>query len=302
MPPIRSLLCAALAVNLLAAPAAEARFGKRTQSSSDDKAHEATAIGTDDEDDEDDGDEEDGEAPSKSQASEVDFGSGGGFSHSLGEQLLGSLVELMVEALIFTIAHTGTHQGAGLEDPADSGSGRPERHAVPLSVRMGSQGLMWRGEGSGADMFLGVEVERFGVEAHVLRLWLPAEDGSGGRDRLTLVQAHVSHALHVSEVLRVRAEGGVSTARGPDATFIGPSLGLSLEACVVGPLDVEARLQITPLPHRQLDSTAGLALHLGGLVLRGGWRGLFLDDQGGVDGVVHQERLHGPYAGAGFTF
>jgi hypothetical protein len=299
MPSPRVLLSAALAASLLASPAAHARFGKRTQprehtSSSDDKVHEASAIGTDDDDDE-------AEAPSSDDDTLEDSGggAGGAFAHSLGEQLVGGLIEVMVQALVYAIAHGGTHNESVPEDP---GEGRPLRHAVPLSVRMGSQGLMWRGTGSGADMFLGVEGQRFGAEAHVLRLWLPAEDGSGARDYLTLVQAHVSHALLVSEQLRVRAEGGVSTARAPDATFIGPSLGLSLEACVLGPLDVEARMQVTPLPYHQLDGSVGLALHLGGLMLRGGWRGLFLDDRGGVDGIVHQERLHGPYLGAGFTF
>jgi hypothetical protein len=302
MPSPKALLCAALAVNLLAAPAAQARFGKRTQprehaSSSDDKAHEATAIGTDDDDEDEDEDEDDGGSPAFE-----DSGSGGGFAYSVGEQLVGGLVEVMLQALVYAIAHNGTHRDDGPEDPAAPEGGRPRRHAVPLSVRMGSQGLMWRGPGSGADMFLGVEGQRFGVEAHVLRLWLPAEDGSGARDYLTMVEAHLSHALYVSEALRVRAEGGVSTARGPDATFLGPSLGLSLEACVLGPLDVEARAQLTPLPFHQLDGTVGLALHLGGLTVRGGWRGLYLDDRGGVDGISHQERLHGPYLGAGFTF
>ncbi len=304
MPSPRALLSAALAASLLASPAAHARFGKRTQpkehtSSSDDKVHEASAIGTDDDDD-----DEDEEAPSSgSDGDTLEDGSGvgGSFARGVGEQLVGSLMEVMVQALIYAIANGGTHHG-GPEEPAEPGERRTLRHAAPLSVRMGSQGLMWRGPGSGADIFLGVEGERLGAEAHVLRLWLPAEDGTGARDYLTLVQAHVSHAVYVSEQLRVRAEGGVSTARGPDATFMGPSLALSLEACVLGPLDVEARAQVTPLPYQQLDGTAGLALHLGGLTLRGGWRGLFLDDQGGVDGIDHQERLHGPYLGAGFTF
>ncbi len=308
MPLPRSLLCAALAASLLAAPAAQARFGKRSKSStheaspSGDGVHGASAIGTDD-DDEDDGDDDDGDTPSsESPDSSSDSGGGGGFARGLGEELVGSLMEVMVQALVYAIANSGTHLDGAPEASLAPGQGRALRHAVPLSVRMGVQGLMLRGEGSGADMFFGFEGWRFGLETHVLRLSLPAEDGLGGTDRLTLVEAHLSHALYVSEPVRVRVEGGVSTARGPDATFVGPSLAVSLEACVLGPLDLEARAQVTPLPYRQLDGRVGLALHLGGLMLRGGWRGLFLDDQGGVDGIAHQERLHGPYAGVGFTF
>jgi hypothetical protein len=57
VPSIRNLLCAALAASvLLSAPSAEARFGKRSDSSdsSDKKTHNATAVGDDDDDDDDD--------------------------------------------------------------------------------------------------------------------------------------------------------------------------------------------------------------------------------------------------------
>ena len=96
MPSPRVLLSAALAASLLASPAAHARFGKRTQprehaSSSDDKTHEASAIGTDDDED---------EAPSSDDETLEDSGGGPGraFAHSVGEQLVGGLMEVMLQA------------------------------------------------------------------------------------------------------------------------------------------------------------------------------------------------------------
>jgi hypothetical protein len=298
----RALLCAALATSLLFAPGAEARFGKRSTSEAPkEDAHEATAIGADADDADDD------EAPAKeyrAQALESDGdGCCSGVGQSVAEALLGALFRAMLEGMAYTIAHTGTHLDGESVEELPPGEGGERRHATPLSLRLGAQGLLLQGGEAGAtDVFLGLEGRRFGVDAHVLRLTLPADDGTDGTDRLTLVEAHVSHVLYVHERARVRAEAGVSTARAPDVLLVGPSVAVSVEACVLGPLDVEARAQFTPLPYRQVDGTAGLALHLGGLVLRGGWRGLFLDDLGVVDGVSHQERLHGPYLGGGLTF
>jgi hypothetical protein len=308
MPPFRVLLCAVLAASLCFAPDAEARFGKRSSSGSSKEgthaatpagdAHEATPIGSED----DDGDDKD-DGDSDSETSADGDGCCSEAAQGLGEALLGALFRAMLEGMVLAIAQSGTHlDGAPVDDELEPGQTRERRHAVPLSLRLGAQGLVLRGDAGGADMFLGLEGRRFGVAAHVVRLGLPADDGTDGTDRLTLVEAHLSHTLYVHEVVRLRAEAGVSTARAPDVTLVGPSLALSVEACVLGPLDVEARAQLTPLPYRQVDATAGLALHLGGFVLRGGWRGLFLDDMGVVDGISHQERLHGPYAGGGFTF
>ncbi|MFY0582634.1 hypothetical protein ACN28S_57600 [Cystobacter fuscus] len=57
-----------------------------------------------------------------------------------------------------------------------------------------------------------------------------------------------------------------------------------------------------PLPHLQVDGQLGLSLHLGALTVRGGWRGLYLDDRGLVDRVVHKERIGGPFGGVGLSF
>lgn len=297
MPAPRALLSAALVACLLVAPSADARFGKRTASDSKDDTHEATAIGSDEDDDDD-------EEPSKqdSVASSSSDGGGccGGAGQSFGEQLVGELLRVMVEGLMYAIADTGTHLDG---EPAPGAEGdREVRHAAPLSLRMGAQGVMPGGGASAMDLYFGLEERRFGVAANVLRLKLPTDDGTEGTDRLTLVEAHLSHAFYVHERARLRVEAGVSTARAPDILLVGPSVAVSGEACVLGPLDVEARAQLTPLPYRQVDSSAGLALHLGGFVARGGWRGLFLDDLGTVDGVSHQDWVQGPYVSGGFAF
>ena len=67
-------------------------------------------------------------------------------------------------------------------------------------------------------------------------------------------------------------------------------------------LDVEGRGQFVPVPYIQVDAQAGLALRLGILTLRSGWRWLMLDDRGRVDGVVHRDYFSGPYAGLGLNF
>ncbi|NTX33404.1 hypothetical protein HUA78_03045 [Myxococcus sp. CA033] len=302
MPSIQARWSAGLLLGLLLAAPAEARFGKRSKpSESTSDTHEATAIGK-----EDDADDDDKDSDSDSDDESSDSGSDDSLD-DLGNEVVGSVVGWMLQGMVHAIANTGTHLNQQVDANLPPGVATTElsterRHAVPVSFRMGAQNLLWRGDAKGADMFVGLEFRRFGVEGHVLRLSLPTDDGTEGRDRLTLVEAHVTHAFLVREHLRLRAEAGVSTAYAPDVMLVGPSVGGSFEACVLGPLDLEARTQLTPWPYLQLDGTVGLALHLGSLMLRGGWRGVYLDDQGTVDGVAHQDRLHGPYLGAGLTF
>ncbi|RKG72013.1 hypothetical protein D7W79_29765 [Corallococcus exercitus] len=178
---------------------------------------------------------------------------------------------------------------------------RQRAPSPPLDVRMGlNVGAM--GGGTAGDVFLGIEGEALGFAVQGTQLTLPTDDGTSGTDELRLATVHLTWAAVSTDRVRWRVEGGVSTAVAPDITFVGPSLATSLEACVVGPLDVEARVQGTAGTYRQLDASAGLAVHLGALNLRGGVRGLILDDAGLVDGVQHVDRFVGPYAGAGFVF
>lgn len=278
MPSIRNLLCAVLVAGVLfSAHSAEARFGKRSESSEskdDDKPHDASAVGDDDDDDK-----------------EEKRGSGGGgryYSRSSGS----FWVDLLVA--IFVNSSSSGHA-------APSGNVAANSQPNPLTMRLGANGSAM-GRGAGLDGFIGIEGQQWGVDARALTLLLPTDDGSVGTDNLTLTSVHLTVAALAREKARLRIEGGFSSAHAPDLTVVGPSMALSFEACLAGPLDIEMRAQATPYPYRQLDANAGLAVHLNTLVLRGGWRGMFLDDNGLVDGVVHQDGFSGPYLGMGFSF
>jgi hypothetical protein len=279
-------MCAALALGLVLGPApAEARFGKRSrpaQSDSkkdDDNVHEATPVGEEDSDDDDDDDR----PRRRRYVSE---------HHDDG-------VSTSFHFLAFLFSG-GNHRLVVDDGPRDNGL-RGQRHAAPLSFRLGLQGGPIT-DGGAVDLFVGLEGRRFGVDARITGMGLSAEDGSVGSDTISLMEAHLTWAIVSLQRVRLRAEAGVSTANAPDISFLGPSLGMSLEACVAGPLDLEARMQVTPFPHRQVDTSAALALHLGALVLRGGYRGMVLDDAGYVDGVRHVDTFHGPFFGMGLTY
>ncbi|TQF17914.1 hypothetical protein FJV41_00790 [Myxococcus llanfairpwllgwyngyllgogerychwyrndrobwllllantysiliogogogochensis] len=173
---------------------------------------------------------------------------------------------------------------------------------VPLLVRMGAQ-ADWLTGGGAMGLFMAMEGRRMGLDTRITGLTLRAEDGSDKVDRITLLSARVTAALWASARGRVRVEAGLTSAHAPSVIFVGPSFGASVEACIgASPLDVEARVNATPFPHRQVDAQAGMALHLGGFNLRGGWRALYLNDAGHVDGVEHEEGFGGPYFGLGLTF
>jgi hypothetical protein len=275
---IRNVLCAVLMTGVLfSAPSAEARFGKRSEPSekSDSKEHDASAVGDDDDND-------------------SSSGGGGGSYVSPSRRSSGSfLVDLLFALLIDSRSSRQVAASGNVESSASAAS--------PLSLRLGVDGAAM-GQGAGLGAFLAIEGERVGVDGRALALVLPTDDGTPGTDTITLTNLHLTVALLAMPKARFRLEGGFSSAHAPDLTVLGPSVALSFEACIAGPLDVELRVQATPYPYRQLDAHGGLALHLNTLVVRGGWRGLFLDDNGLVDGVVHQDAFSGPYLGLGFTF
>lgn len=287
--PFRSVLSAVLALGLmLGSTSAEARFGKRSRPSQsdskkdDDKkddTHEATPVGHSDSDDDDDRPRRRRNNNSRHVASDVAEGIG---------------------FLAFVLTG-GNHRLMVVDEPRHRGEVRQERHAAPLSFRVGFQAGPVNSGGAG-DLFIGLEGRRFGVDARVTGISVDADDGTSDSDSITLFEAHLTWALVSLERVRLRAEAGVSTASAPDISFVGPSLGMSFEACLAGPLDFEARTQVTPFPYRQVDASAALALHLGALVLRGGYRGMLLDDAGHVDGVAHRDSFHGPYFGLGLTY
>lgn len=270
---MRALLLLPLLLALASSPA-HARFGKRstpasTQDATKDATHEATAPG------------EEPEARTDDAEAEVDDGSGGGWEG------VGALLSLFVPR------HTEVHLASG--DPGPT--------PLPLAFTLGVEGLaLPRDEGGGASLRLAVEGARWGAAFRVLGLGLATDDGSYGRDELALLDAQLTYALLATPRLRLRLEAGLHSAHAPSVSFLAPTVGTSLEACVVGPLDVEGRLQLVPFPDRVLDAQAGLALHLGTFGLHGGWRTLLLDDAGLTDGVRHTDAFSGPYVGASVVF
>lgn len=301
MSSIRNLLCAALTLGvLLSASNAHARFGKRSRSSdsSENKTHhDASAVG--DDDDEDNG-------SSSGSSGGASRGSSGRSSSAADAVSTGlALLDLFVTVADIA-ASSERHETRTVTVASDEAVDAPPEvrtssQSSPLILRLGAEGSLM-GPGSGVNLSLGIEGERMGVDGRLMMIGLPTEDGLPGTDDITLMSAHLTYALVAQDRMRLRLESGLSLANAPDMTAAGPSIALSFEACLAGPLDVELRAQATPFPYRQLDAQAGLALHLHALVMRGGWRGIFLDDAGLVDGVVHQDAFGGPYLGLGFVF
>ncbi|RYZ37545.1 MAG: hypothetical protein EOO71_27515 [Myxococcaceae bacterium] len=290
------MLCGGLLTGLLAAPPAEARFGKHTDSSQDAKpAHKASAIGTEDEKPDEN---ENRAAAAPRTVSSSDDCCRSSASGDIAEVIAGAVFELVLRGLGEVIVSTGTHRTFHPEDPETPppapGSGR---HAVPFSFRTGVLLSPLQG-GPGMDLSLGWDLRRFGADLRVSRLDL-VKGAEGSRNERTLGELHLTYSPVVHEAVRVRAELGISTADLPQGLYVGPSFGMSLEACVLGPLDVEARMQVTPFPYRQVDVRSGLALHLGGFMLRGGIRGLYLNPSVSISS---RDRLFGPEFGVGFAF
>ncbi len=177
----------------------------------------------------------------------------------------------------------------------------PRKDTIASSLRLGIDGGPMGG-GVGLNLFLSFEGERLGLDGRVTGLSLPTDDGTGGTDTITVARAHLTYAVVAQERIRWRLEAGISSAHAPDLVVYGPSFGTSFEARLGGPLDLELSLQGTPVPYRQVDTQAALALKAYPFVARAGWRTLLLDDAGLVDGVVHRDVFSGPFAGVGLFF
>ncbi|RJS22647.1 hypothetical protein DRW03_15215 [Corallococcus sp. H22C18031201] len=214
---------------------------------------------------------------------------------AIGE-LLKPVAEALVQGLVYALRDGGTHRERLDMAPLDQGLGL--RHAQPLTIRTGAQALLLR-DGSAVDFFLGMDLGRLGVAARWMR--------SSPRSRqlgsaLVLTELRISWALLASEFARLRLEAGAGALLAPDKDRLGPMAGLSFEGCVWGPLDVELRAMVTPLPYRQVDGTAGLAAHVGALVVRGGARGIYLDHAGALAAHARDGGLLGLYLGMGVDF
>jgi hypothetical protein len=280
--PPRVLPCALLAGALLVSASAEARFGKSSTSSdegaSDSRTHDASPVPVHD-------------------ASPVTED-----SDSSGDVHDASPVEPSPPPPDYDYVESSSSYVTPMQPRSswseDSFASRRHRYFT-----LGIEANAMR-EGAAVGLHLGLEGERFGGFVRASALSLRAEDGSTVTDDLSVTELHLSMAVLKGRAGRLRLEGGLSIATAPDVTFVGPSVGLSSELYVVSSLALEARVQLTPWPYRQLDAAGGLVWYFGDLrllALRGGMRMLVLNDAGLVDGVVHQDVLPGPYLSFGLA-
>jgi hypothetical protein len=308
----RNVLLAAAVVGLsFSTSEAEARFGKRSSSGSSSskkekksKVHDASAVGQGSSSS-DDGD--DGKSSSASQRTEPNllsllslFAAAPSPEPAVRTYYVASRPAPALVGELPATAPTSTAPTSGVaQEPAAEVHAAPEK--LGSNIRLGVDGAALGG-GAGVTLFLAFEGDRMGLDVRGTGLTLPTDDGTSGNDNITLANLHLTYALVARDNLRVRLEGGLAGAQAPDLSVAGPSIALSLEGCLLPILDVELRAQATAFPYQQLDAQAALALRLQALVVRGGWRGLYLNDNGLVDGVEHADAFGGPFLGAGFTF
>ncbi len=288
--PRNVLLAAAVAGLIFSSTEAEARFGKRSSSKSEkkeskSKVHDASAVGHESPGSDDDDEEESYSPPPRPQPRRSSV-----------------VIVDPPPARTYYVASTSSaevvHQDTSAA-PVAQVSATPEK--LNSNIRLGVDGAAMGG-GTAVNLFLAFEGERMGLDLRGTGLTLPTDDGTAGTDTISLASAHLTYALVARDNLRLRVEGGMSGAQAPDLTVAGPSIALSLEGCMTERLDLELRAQATPFPFQQLDAQAAVALRLQALVLRGGWRGLYLNDNGLVDGEEHADAFGGPFLGLGLTF
>jgi len=307
VPTLRHLLSATLATSLLlTSGAAEARFGKRSNSddSSSEKKekksekreerrenrHEATPVGWSSSGGGSSSRRHEATPVSSSRDDDSSSYSGGSGASYSGSSRSAAVVVVADSTPMYPYSYT----------PRVEQQAEPE-HRGPVIVRLGLEGQAMGGGGA-LVLNLGVEGKRWGVNGALTSLALPTDDGTDGVDRIGLYSSHLTYAVASSDQGRLRLEGGVAVATAPDVTFVGPSIAASFERCLFGGLDLEGRAQLVPVPYTQLDAQAGLGLHLGALTMRAGWRWLLLNDRGAVDGETHEDVFAGPYAGIGLHF
>jgi hypothetical protein len=167
-------------------------------------------------------------------------------------------------------------------------------HSIGVDITADA-GFVAQGYAVGLGLQADGEKLGFGIKLNMFDL--ATDDGSPGRDSISLLALKPSVLLVSNDNVRVRLSGGLDVAFAPDATFLGPGVGASTLLRLVGPLKLEASANWTPLPFTQLSGDAGVAVELGMVRLRGGYRATYLSDQGRVDGEVHRDVFAGPYAG-----
>jgi len=165
-----------------------------------------------------------------------------------------------------------------------------------------SGGYHSRGNSGAVAGKLGFEGQRLGVNLQFTSIFIPRDNVSlgSGHDTIGLFNLYGTYALISHPHGRLRIEAGLTSAFAPDLTVAGPGGGFSA-VILLGPVGIEGAIHGTPFPYRQLDWNTGLALNLGPLGLHGGWRRIYLDDKGLVDGIRNTDVFSGPYLGLTLT-
>jgi hypothetical protein len=296
----RSLMAVSLALAVAAPFQAQARFGKRSSSddqqsgsgsnssgnggsSSDDQSsnevHAATAVGT--------------APPDRSYSPPPSCGGscdpcGHGYSdcgyHDRGWSYYA-----------YEPAYVGGGAAAATVS-ADSG-GWNVRTALMTEV----QGFT---SGDGGLLSFGMLIEgvQWGVDVDGRLIEVATDDGTAGTDSLRLLNGAVTWTLFGDRTSRIRLEGGFAVAFAPDVTVVSPQVGVSMGFGFGGSWGVEGLVRASLVPHTQVEWSAGMSYAMGPLGVRAGWRRIFLDDRGIVDGVAHQDVFAGPYVGLGLAF
>jgi hypothetical protein len=125
---------------------------------------------------------------------------------------------------------------------------------------------------------------------------------NGVVDHLGFFNAFMSYSLYSAERGRVRLEGGVVSAFAPDLIVLSPALGMSLGMALSDHWGIEALARASIRPHVHVEVSAGVSYAIGPVGIRAGYRHLYLNDNGLVDGVPHDDSFGGPYVGVGFAF
>jgi hypothetical protein len=175
---------------------------------------------------------------------------------------------------------------------------------LPLRITAGALAMVYVNGQTGLTLGVQgqVEGERWGLFLAGQNIAARALDGTSTMDFIQQAQLRATYAFLTGRYGRLRAELGVDAVFAPNLIALGPSAALSGTLWVGGPVALEGLVLVTPYPFWQLDYQAGLALGLGPVGLRAGWRTQVLDDRGLVDGTVHRDVYMGPYAGVAVVF
>jgi len=172
-----------------------------------------------------------------------------------------------------------------------------------LSFLMGFEGAVSHNDDSFFGSFnLRLEGTRFGVNTQLTGIRLPWDDqASADTHPIGLVNAYATYSILSTPTARLRVEAGFMAAFARDLATVGPGFGVSGYTQLLGALGTEGAAHVALYPYDQFDWNIGATLTFGRAQLHGGWRRIWLNDQGLVDGISHEEAFSGPYLGLSFT-